>query len=262
MAISLEQFNLLLENMQRSNVELLKSLMEDRAGQMDEKIAAAVASAKMSAETHQEKKPSDLGEKVNGKLKMKDFIGMDKMERRDQWDQWSWGMKYRIRAENPDFAKMLDEVEKTAEKDLEDLKVKNGDVENGEKRSAELYGILSDKVTGEAMTHVRSTKEGDGLLAWKRLHANFNPKTLSGTLMKIIDAIRPNKCTDMKRANMEILEWEKKWQDAIEDVGNISQKGRMAILASIIPDDVYEVVIQNVKEGDETHEDLKERIRR
>ena len=73
-----------------------------------------------------------------------------KLEKREQWDQWSWSMKYRIRAENPEYAKLIDEAENTAEKDLENLKMNMGDVDNGEKRAAELYGILSDKVTGEA----------------------------------------------------------------------------------------------------------------
>ena len=75
-------------------------------------------------------------------------------------------MKYRIKSDNKEFVKVLDEVENMTEKEMDDLEDKM--VGTGvEARSAELYGILSEKVAGEAMMQVRSTKEGDGLMAWR-----------------------------------------------------------------------------------------------
>jgi len=153
----------------------------------------------------------------------------------------------------------MDKVEKMSEKDMEDF----GDALVGtedEKRSAELYGILSDKVAGEAMTRVRSTKEGDGLTAWKRLYADSNPKTLSGTLMRLTKAIRPSKVHDISKVNGEILEWEKKYREAWEDVQGLSERGRTAILASMLPDEIYEVVIQNVEKGETSYQEMKDKV--
>ena len=114
---------------------------------------------------------------TKGKLKSKAFIGVNKLEKKEQWDEWAWSMKYRVKADNPEFGKILDEVEQLDEKGMEE----KGDRLVGtdsEIRSAELYGILSEKVAGEAMTTVRATKEGDGLAAWRNLYISFNPKTL------------------------------------------------------------------------------------
>ena len=200
-------------------------------------------------------KDEDIKKKINPKT----FLGIDKLESKEQWDQWAWAMKYRIKVESKEFGKLIDKVETMTEKEMMDAEIDMVGSED-EARSAELYCILSDRVSGEAMTQIRSTKAGDGLMAWKRLYANFNPTTLSGTLMKIIEAVRPNKVKDVKKVNGEILEWEKKYREAGDDVKDISDRGRTAILASMLPDEIYEVVIQNVEKGEYTYQATKEKV--
>ena len=132
------------------------------------------------------------------KLNPKAFCGIDKLDGRGTWDQWSWAMKYRLKAEDKEFGKRIDKVETLSEKEMDDMEdelVGNSD----ETRSAELYGILSEKVSREAMTIVRSTKGGDGLMAWRKLFITFNPTTLTGTLVKIVEAIRPTKVSDVNK---------------------------------------------------------------
>jgi hypothetical protein len=57
----------------------------------------------------------------------------------------------------------------------------------------------------------------------------------------------------ISKVNGEILNWEKKYREAWEDVKGISERGKTAILASMLPDEIYEVVIQNTEKGDSTN---------
>ena len=48
--------------------------------------------------------------------------------------------------------------------------------------SKQLQGFLKDKTSGTAAAVVRGNDGGLGLESWRRLHAQFNPKTIRGTL--------------------------------------------------------------------------------
>ena len=242
---------------------MMIQLMKDQQLQSKQQMEMIVEMAKKAEEGKdvpgRDTRTRSENDDFKGKLNTKSFMAIDKLERKDQWDQWSWAVRYRVKVDCKEFGKVMDKVEGMTEKEIEDF----GDSILGtetEKRSAELYGILSDKSEGEAMTQVRSTREGDGLAAWKRLYANFNPKTLSGTLMTIIGAIRPNRVPHISKVNGEILNWEKKYREAWEDVKGISERGKTAILASMLPDEIYEVVIQNTEKGDSTYQEMKDKV--
>ena len=48
--------------------------------------------------------------------------------------------------------------------------------------SKQLHGFLKDKTTGTAAAVIRGNDSGVGLESWRRLCAQFNPKTIRGTL--------------------------------------------------------------------------------
>ena len=169
-------------------------------------------------------------------------------------------MKLQIKADNPAFGKVVDTWEKALEKDLANMAI-DLDGKGEEARSAELYSILSSKVGGEAMSQVRATEEGEGLMAWRRLYVSFNPSTLSGMLMKIIEAVRPAKIQDLRKVNAAILEWEKKFREVGADLNGISEQAKTAIMASMLPEEIYEVVIQNVEKGEKTvYSEMREKV--
>ena len=249
---SVEQVDAMMELMQQQmaqsqrQMEMLTALEEKRS-----------ATAGGGGRGNMPKEGDDADYK--GKLNPKDYMGIEKLDSKERYDQWAWSMKYRVKAACKDFGKLLNKVETMSEKEMEDETVRLVGTES-EMRSAELYGILSDRVDGEAMSQVRSIEEGDGLMAWRTLYISFNPRTLSGTMMKIIEAVRPAKVTDLAKLSGGILEWEKKFREAHEDVGKISDRGRTAILASMLPEDIYEVVIQNAEKGAATYQETKDKV--
>ena len=200
-----------------SMIELLK---QQQLAMQDQLAAILKLQTTKSGDDSNDGKRGNRTEKLNPKA----FIGVKEMDGKDKWDQWSWAMKYRLKVENKEFAKIVDKVEELSEKEMKEMEddmVGN----NEELRSAELYGILTERVSGEAMTIVQSVNEGDGLMAWRSLFIAFNPKTLSGTLMKIIEAVRPHKVNDVDKVIGEIAEWEKKYRKAWTDVKGISERG-------------------------------------
>ena len=73
--------------------------------------------------------------------------------------------------------------------------------------SAQLHHLLGDLRTGEAHAMVRRSRGENGLLAWKKLTSNANPKTLASGL-KCIDSVHnPPRIAEVRQMDICIEEW-------------------------------------------------------
>ena len=144
--------------------EMLEALRVSQS-QQAEHIALMMKLFADQSKDKEERPPNMNPEEGSGTLRTKTFMGIDNLERKEQWDDWAWNMKLKVKALNKEFGALIDEAEKASDKGI-------GDVQDkcvGDQRDQELYGILSERVTGEALKHVRATEEGHGLMAWRSI---------------------------------------------------------------------------------------------
>ncbi len=94
------------------------------------------------------------------------------------WGDWAFGLQRYIRSQSRDIFEIHDEVEKRTELDEDQLALDLVDV-NVEKLSGEVYDILCQSVSGEAMAIVRSVEDYRGFTACQKLHLKYNPKTMA-----------------------------------------------------------------------------------
>ena len=52
-----------------------------------------------------------------GQLLSKQLMAIDKLERKEQWDEWAWNMKLKVKAVNQKIGTIIDEIERA---ELED----------------------------------------------------------------------------------------------------------------------------------------------
>jgi hypothetical protein len=109
--------------------------------------------------------------------------------------------------------------------------------------SAELYSLLLNMTTGEANAMVRRC-QGQGWLAWKKLTASLNPRTLASGIKKISAVLSPGKVTQAAKADLEIEQWEDAMTRLnIEYDQEISAKMKVAVLYSMLPKELQEKVL-------------------
>ena len=113
--------------------------------------------------------------------------------------------------------------------------------------SAKLHHLLGNLTTAEAHAVVRRSRGGNGLLAWKRLTANSNPKTLASGL-KCINAAHNPKIVDVKTLDAQVEEWEAKLDRLSVEYGEaVSAKVRLAILYGMLPREIQEKVLDRCR---------------
>jgi hypothetical protein len=109
--------------------------------------------------------------------------------------------------------------------------------------SAELYSLLLNMTTGEANAMVRRC-QGQGWLAWKKLTASLNPRTLASGIKRISAVLSPGKVTQAAKADVEIEQWEDAMTRLnIEYDQEISAKMKVAVLYSMLPKELQEKVL-------------------
>ena len=112
--------------------------------------------------------PEGKGRALAKHMRCESFSGSD-------WSGWAFSFKSGIRAQNQAVFKAMQSVEA-----LEDPVSEECDVPvEQEARSGELYDLLCQFCTGEALGIVRSTVDMQGFAAWQKLHRKYNPKTMA-----------------------------------------------------------------------------------
>ena len=82
--------------------------------------------------------------------------------------------------------------------------------EEVKKMSGELYNILSQHCTGEALTIVRSVTTFEGFVAWQRLHKKFSPKTMARAIRLMAQVASPKAVREFQEVEEALTSWENK----------------------------------------------------
>ena len=123
-----------------------------------------------------------------------------------KWDDWSFAFKRGVRSQSPETFKEMTNWEASMDDLVEEIDLK--DVM--EKRSAELYDVLCQYCTGEALMIVRSVDDMRGICAWTKLFRKYNPKTMARGLRVFVEAVNPPKAKGLHDIELAVAKWEEK----------------------------------------------------
>ena len=87
----------------------------------------------------------------------------------------------------------------------------------GPQENSELQGYLKDRTKGTAGDLVRNNKSGIGLESWRLLTRQFNPRTLTGTMLAQQREQHPRGAKTMAELPGALLEWEKSLRRCIQE---------------------------------------------
>ncbi len=201
---------------------------------------------KYLAEHQQTRSGGKLWHSVENFKNLKVFAGETK-----EYEEFSTKLRSQVAAGDPRVAKMMACVEKDCSEEMlaqgkydETAPEFDGDdMEFILKSSSEMYNLLLNRTTGEANAMVRRCA-GQGWLAWKKLTASLNPRTLASGIKQISAVLSPRKIAQATKADMEIEQWEDKMTRLNVEYGQeLSAKMKVAVLYSMLPKDLQEKVL-------------------
>ena len=174
-----------------------------------------------------------------------------------KWEDWSFGFKRGIRSmSRAVYDKMTiwelktEEISEGAELDLD-----------MEQRSAELYDILCQYCSGEAMTILRTVSDMEGIKAWQRLYKKYNPRTMARGLRLMTESISPPKMKDLVGIESGMAKWEEKVKMLENQFGEIiGEKMKVAIMTNMLPSSLQDYIYTHI-DIKTTYDELKEKLR-
>ena len=95
-------------------------------------------------------------------IRIRDFDG-----EQNKWEAWAHSFKSAIRSACPEVLATMEEAEKMTLNGTDD---NLEEVEEVEKKSGELYNILSQYCTGEALNVIKGITTFEGFYAWQKLY--------------------------------------------------------------------------------------------
>ena len=115
------------------------------------------------------------------------------------------------------------------------------------KLSAELYDVLCQVVSGEAMTILRSVEDCRGFVAWQKLYQKFNPKTVARAIRLLAEACSPAKVRELVDVDPAICVWEQKVALLSKEFNEqVSNNMKVAIVTSTLPPSIQDYVYTSV----------------
>jgi hypothetical protein len=173
-----------------------------------------------------------------------------------KFDEWNFAFKRAVRSQNTAVFKYMSECE-TAKEDIDEASELPRELEL---RSAELYDILCQFCTGEALMLVRSISDCEGFAAWQRLYKKYNPRLMSRGLRLLTEAVNPVAAKDLANVEHAIVKWEEKVKTLKTQFNeDLTPFMKVAILTNIIPITLQEYVYTHVKDEPD-YEELKGKI--
>ncbi len=125
-----------------------------------------------------------------------------------------------------------------------------GGDEEGVKMSGELYNILGQYCTGEALTIVRGVQSFEGFLVWQKLFKTYSPRTMARTIRLISECTGPRVVKEIKDVDGAITNWESKVKRLETECGQtLSETMQIAILTGMMPASIQDFVYMNVDEN-------------
>ena len=121
-----------------------------------------------------------------------------------KWDDWNFAFKRNVRSMSKDAYDVMKNWEDKSEDIDEKLKLTDDQV----RRSAELYDVLCQTCTGEALMIVKSVDDMEGIRAWQVLCKKYRPKTRASAVRMMSEAINLAKIKDLDQYETVVTKWE------------------------------------------------------
>ena len=134
-------------------------------------------------------------------IKIEQFDG-----KMDKWDDWAFAFRRTIRSMDSACYKLMIE----AEKKTEDVDETTGFNMVQEQVSGELYDILCQVCTSEALSVIKAVEDCEGISAWQKLFRKYNPKTMARGIRLLCEVTSPPKVKELKDIEVDLNKWEEK----------------------------------------------------
>jgi hypothetical protein len=175
-------------------------------------------------------------------VRIRDFDGSS-----SSWEAWVHSFKSAIRSTCPEALTIMEEAEKATMDATDDNLEEYTDVE---KISAEVYNILSQYCTGEALTLVKAVTTFEGFLAWQKLFRKYNPKTMARAIRLMSEVASPKQVKEMKDIDEAITTWENKVKRLESEYDEkLSQTMKVAVVTGMMPMAVQDFIYTNIDDG-------------
>ena len=175
----------------------------------------------------------------------------------DKWDDWSFAFRRTIRSMSNEAYQMMTNVEKKSAEINEHDELDMGQ----EQVSGELYDVLCQFCTSEALTVIKGVDDMEGIAAWQRLHKKYNPKTMARAIRLLCDVVSPNKVKELHNIESDVNKWEEKIKMLDTQLGGkISNGMKIAIFANMMPGVIQDYIYSYV-ERDTVFDMLKQKVK-
>ena len=230
-------------------------------------IAAAVSTAVQQVmQGMQTNPPSVPVEQPSNRRKMDErhFRRMKNFDGKEaDWKEWKFQLRVAVRANSNDVAKVMDwvEVQTGSEIDRQALIEEFNDADYIDQLGRELCDVLCMLLGGEPSLLIQGVRGFDGFKAWHKLIRKYSPITPARSLMCMIEAVTPPKVKQLAQLPSAIERWELKvYQLEREHGEKMSGKMKTAVLTSMCPQDIQDVVFQNMETGAE-YATIRDKVR-
>ena len=163
-----------------------------------------------------------------------------------KFGEWTFAFKRCIRSMSP----RAYEVMVAAEANTLDESESNL-AEDAAKISGEVYDLLCQACTGEAIAILRGVEDCRGLYAWKKLHEKYRPKTLARHVQLLQAVLNPPKITDGREMETRYGLWKEKVREEQSTFGSLSlsERAKIAILTAMMPPWVQEYIYMHAQDS-------------
>ena len=239
------------------------AMTPDNMQQMAHVIAMALQQAGIGQPAHTVPLPTAGGRSrpcLDTKaMRIRDFDGAQ-----NSWEQWIHSFKSAIQSCSPTVLTIMEEAEKMTS-DATDDDIGEGDDSRTEEEignmSGELYNILGQYCTGEALTIVRGVQSFEGFLVWQKVFKKFSPKTMARSIRLMSEVTGPKMIRELKDVDDGITNWESKVKRLESECGEkVSDTMQIAILTGMMPAIIQDYVYTNVDENTK-YKSIVDRVR-
>jgi hypothetical protein len=171
------------------------------------------------------------------------------------WDEWSFSFKRHVKQMSGTAYTAMSQTEI---QDQPVLEVDN--TEEQQRLSADLYDLLCQMISGEALSVVRSVVDCEGFRAWQVLAKKYQPKTIATHVQLMCEIASAKKIVFMKDVEVAVNHWEEKvrklasrWNEKLSD------SMKMALFVNMMPSSIQYFIFTHITK-DMTYGEMKERV--
>ena len=175
-----------------------------------------------------------------------------------KYNEWAFTFKRCLRSMHIEAYDAVVEVETNGIDDQES-RLSGG----GQKVSAELYDLLCQMCSGEALAVIRGVDDCRGLLAWRKLSDKYRPRTLARRVQLLMSILDPPKSSpDGRDLELKYVQWKERVREEQQVFGSLqlNDRAKIAVMTAMLPAWGREYVLMHADES-WSAETLWEKIR-